>query len=100
MNNKSYHDLCDDEILYYAIVKNIEMVGEVAYMLSKDFISTHPSTPWRGIIAMRHVLVHGYYQVEKCEIWNVIKDDLPSLYTQVEGYISEIDTQNNNNNEV
>lgn len=53
-----------------------------------------------GIIAIRHVLVHGYYQVEKPEIWNVIKNDLPSLYTQEEGYISEIDTQNNNNNEV
>lgn len=76
------------------------MAGEAAYMLSKDFIITHPSTPWSGITAMRPVLVRGYHQIEKCEIWNVIKDDLPSLYTQVEGYVSEIDTQNNNNNEV
>lgn len=92
-HGKTYADLCADEQLYYAVVKNIEMIGEATYMLTGQFTSSHPLTPWRAIIAMRHVLVHGYYQVEKTEVWNVIKNDLPSLRTQIEGYISEFTAQ-------
>lgn len=93
MQGKTYDDLYGDELLYYAVVKNIEMVGEAAYMLTKEFIAAHPSTPWRVIIAMRHVLVHGYYQVEKSEIWNVIKEDLPTLSIQIKNYISALDSE-------
>ena len=89
LKDKTYSDLCEDEILYYAVVKNIEMVGEAAYMLTKEFTASHPETHWRVIIAMRHVLVHGYYQVEKSEIWNVAMNDLPVLHNQITRYISE-----------
>ncbi|MDE7101966.1 MAG: DUF86 domain-containing protein, partial [Bacteroidales bacterium] len=44
--------------------------------------------PWRHIIKMRHVLVHGYYQVEASEIWEVISNDLPLLKTQIQQYLS------------
>ena len=36
---------------------------------------------------MRHVLVHGYYQVEAAEIWAVIVNDLPLLKMQVQQYL-------------
>ena len=32
-------------------------------MLSLDFKDAHPYTNWKVIVAMRHFLVHGYYQV-------------------------------------
>lgn len=89
LKDKTFADLCNDEILYYAVVKNIEMVGEASYMLTKEFTASHPETPWRVIIAMRHVLVHGYYQVEKSEIWNVVQNDLPGLRKQILNYLSE-----------
>jgi len=33
-----------DSILYYAIVKNIEIIGEASYMLSLEFKEKHPET--------------------------------------------------------
>ena len=33
-------------------------------MLSLDFKDAHPETNWKVIVAMRHYLVHGYYQVD------------------------------------
>ena len=50
----------DNEIFYYGLVKNIEIVGEAAYRLSEKFRSQYQEIPWRKIISMRHVLVHGY----------------------------------------
>lgn len=52
-----------DKMRYYAIVKNIENIGEASYMLSKEFKSAHPEVEWGPVEGMRHFLVHEYYQV-------------------------------------
>ncbi len=41
-----YERFINDKILYYAVVKNVEIVGEAAYMLSLEFKEEHPATPW------------------------------------------------------
>lgn len=84
---KTLEDMERNDMMYYAVVKNIEIIGEAAYMLTKEFTETHKDTPWRYIVKMRHVLVHGYYQVAVDEIWAVIENDLPLLKNQIEGYL-------------
>ena len=90
MEGKSETDLTDNSMLFFAVVKNIEIVGEAAYKLTLEFKQAHPRTPWRQIVAMRHILVHGYYQVTSSEVYNVYKNDLPFLFTQLTSYIEEI----------
>lgn len=47
-----YERFVADKILYYAVVKNVEIVGEAAYMLSLDFKAEHIDTPWDQIEKM------------------------------------------------
>lgn len=89
-NGVKREDFQKDSILYFAIVKNIEIIGEASYMLSLDFKDAHLDTNWKVIVAMRHFLVHGYYQVDPEEVWNVIEQDLQPLKEQIEKYISEM----------
>ncbi len=86
-----YERFVKDKILYYAVVKNVEIVGEAAYMLSLDFKAEHTDTPWDQIEKMRHVLVHGYYQILPEVLWLTIHDDLPPLKESVTKYLTEID---------
>ena len=86
----NYERFIADKILYYAVVKNVEIVGEAAYMLSLDFKAEHTDTPWDQIEKMRHVLVHGYYQILPEVLWLTIHDDLPLLKTKVTNYLSEM----------
>lgn len=83
-------DFKKDGILYFAIVKNIEIIGEASYMLSQEFKDTHPDTDWKAIVGMRHFLVHGYYHVNANEVWNVIVQDLQPLKEQIEIYLKEL----------
>ena len=69
---KTFESLREDELTYYALVKCIEIIGEASYMLTNEFREAHPQTEWRDIIAMRHVLVHGYYQVSVKQVWMAI----------------------------
>ena len=89
-NDISRDDFKKDSILYFAIVKNIEIIGEASYMLSTEFKESHPDTDWKVIVAMRHFLVHGYYQVDPDEIWNVVTQDLQPLKNQISRYITEL----------
>ena len=89
MEGKTVNDLANDKLLFYGVVKNVEIIGEAAYMLTKEFIASHPETPWIDIIGMRHILVHGYYTASPLFIWDTYKNDLDVLKQQIEVYISE-----------
>ena len=90
-DGKSADDLSADKMLFYAVVKNIEIIGEAAYRLSQAFRSNYSETEWENIMRMRNVLVHDYYQIKNKEVWGVIKNDLLPLREQIAHYISETD---------
>ncbi|MDR1679638.1 MAG: DUF86 domain-containing protein [Prevotellaceae bacterium] len=75
----------------FAVVKNLEIIGEAAYKLTKEFREKYPEIDWQAIIGMRHVLVHGYYQVEDSIAWEVIQKDMQPLKEQIQAiYKKEI----------
>lgn len=87
----SLDDYCKNKILKFAVIKNLEIVGEAAYMVSPEFKELHPEIEWAVVVKMRHVLVHGYYQIKNEIVWSVIEDDLPALKRQIEGILKEIE---------
>lgn len=68
----------------------IEIIGEAAYMITKDFKSTHPELPWRQIEGMRHILVHGYFSISAEVLWDVIINDVPALIPTLQSFIEEL----------
>ena len=86
-------------LIYYGVVKNIEIIGEAAYNLTEAFRKAHPDTPWKDVMRMRNVLVHDYYKIEENEIRFVIEDNLIPLKEQIECYLVETDWQDWEKNE-
>lgn len=83
--------LVSDKRTYYSVMKNIEIVGEAAYMLTKAFKRAHPATPWKIVQGMRHVLVHDYANIDDKELYNTAVNDIPALRKQVEKYLADTD---------
>ena len=78
-----------DSIIFYGFVKQVEIIGEATYKLTKEFRAAHPEVEWDVIEGMRHVLVHGYYAITPHKVWRVINNDLPLLRPQIDQYIKE-----------
>ena len=91
VEGKTQDDLRETDMIFYAVVKNIEIVGEAAYHLTKAFCHTHPETDWKGIMGLRHVLVHDYYQINPQTVWDIVQQELPPLREQVTRYLAETD---------
>ena len=89
--NLSRKELEADVLRYYGIVKNIEIIGEAANMLSSQFKESHPEVEWRPISNMRNFLVHEYFQVDSDTVWAVIHGDIVQLKKHILKYIAETD---------
>lgn len=77
-----------DELVRVWCLKHIEIAGEALSRLSKEFKASHPELPWRQGTAMRNQLVHGYFQIDWNQVWNVVANDLPGLKHEVERLLS------------
>ncbi len=74
----------DDPMLRVWCLHHITIIGEATSRLSPELRTKHPSSPWRDIIAMRNAVVHGYFDVDWNEVWNVVERDLPLLRKNIE----------------
>ncbi|MBR2250319.1 MAG: DUF86 domain-containing protein [Prevotella sp.] len=95
----SFDDFVNDIRTYYAVMKNVEIVGEAAYMLTKEFKDTYKTIPWKYVQGMRHVLVHGYSTIDTAELYNTATNDIPQLRSKIASLLTAIDWDKWNNGE-
>lgn len=84
-----FEQFSSNKMLYFAVMKNIEILGEAAYMLTKEFQEAHPQVRWQVIVKMRHVIVHGYAKVSPEILWDTAINDIPKLKSQIEVFLTE-----------
>ncbi len=85
----TFEEYKSNKILRFAVIKNLEIIGEAAYLLTKEFRANHPDIEWNAVIGMRHVLVHGYYQIKDEIVWASIQTDLRPFKEKIEVYCQE-----------
>lgn len=74
----------DDENLRLALTHLVQVIGEAARQVSREFSGAHPEVPWTDIVGMRHKVVHDYLGVDEDIVWQVVTDDLPRLVAALE----------------
>ena len=57
-------DFLSDPTLQRAFVRSLEIVGEAAKQLSREFRDRHPTVPWRAMAGMRDRMIHNYLGVD------------------------------------
>src|SRR5438128_9837765 len=55
------------------------MIGEAISRLSVELRERHPDVPWRQIIAVRHRIVHAYFDLDWQILWDAATEDIPEL---------------------
>lgn len=81
--NLTFSDFEKNKMLRFAVIKNLEIIGEASNLLTNKLKENYPNIEWQAIIGLRHVLVHGYYQISDIIIWNTITDDLLPFKTKI-----------------
>lgn len=72
-----------DDVLRYAVVHQVMVVGKAAARLSPELKDRYPDIPWSRMVGFRNVVVQECFAVEWAIVWRVATEDLPVLSTQV-----------------
>ncbi|MBQ6747043.1 MAG: DUF86 domain-containing protein [Bacteroidaceae bacterium] len=83
-------DVMSNPILFFGFVKHVEIIGEAVYKLTIEFRNAHPQVEWDVIEGMRHILVHGYYQIKPVQVWKTIDEDIEPLRPLIGQFINEL----------
>lgn len=58
---------------------NLFQIGELANVLSVEFIKEYNKIPWKQIIGMKNRIVHGYDTINLEIVWNTAIASIPEL---------------------
>ena len=75
----SYDDFIKDDKTKDAVVRNLEIIGEVANQIPVDIRKRYKDIPWAQIVGLRHRLIHGYFVIDYDIVWNIIDKEMPDL---------------------
>lgn len=76
-------DLDSDEMLLFALVRAVEIIGEAAGKVSGEGRAEVSDVPWDVIVGMRNRLVHAYFDIDQNILWATVTQDLPPLLAQM-----------------
>ena len=84
---KQKADLQSDQMLLFAVVRAIEILGEAANKVSEDLQSANSSIPWRAMVGMRNRLVHAYFDIDTEMVWKTLQSEIPELLSTLQALL-------------
>lgn len=77
----------NNEMARAAVVRELEIIGEAARHVDKEFTQMYPELPWREMIDTRNSIIHDYMSVDYELVWDILVTDLSVLKDQVENIV-------------
>jgi uncharacterized protein with HEPN domain len=84
---RTRRDLEDDEMLLFALVRAVEIVGEAATRVSEE-TRLRVNIPWAAVSGMRNRLVHAYFDIDRDILWATVTQALGPLQHELERALS------------
>jgi uncharacterized protein with HEPN domain len=88
---RGYEEFNSNELIRIWIAYHLQVIGEAAANLSREFREAHLGVPWSRIVGMRNILVHQYFGIDWREIWKTANIDIPSLKREVQLILDQIE---------
>ena len=79
----SKEDFLKDETLKRAISRSLEIIGEATKKISIDYKLKYNSIQWKNMAGMRDRLIHDYIGIDYSIVWDVVKNKIPDLHSQI-----------------
>jgi len=86
----SFEEFCKDKKTTNAVIRSIEVIGEAAKNIPDSVRDKYPNIPWKRMAGMRDKLIHEYFGVDLEIVWQLIKNELPSVKPLISDMIKKL----------
>lgn len=81
--NSSKEDFLKSRLIQSAVIRQIGIIGEAAKNVSEVFKKKYLEVEWKKMTGTRDKVIHAYFEVNLDILWEIIKNNLPSLKKQI-----------------
>lgn len=74
----------NNPLVYDATLRNLELLGEAARHVPEEARARAPDVPWRRVVAVRNILIHGYLGIDNDVIWGIVQNEIGKLLRALE----------------
>jgi uncharacterized protein with HEPN domain len=71
-------------LVYDATLRNLELIGEAARNVPDEVRAKAQDVPWRRVVAVRKILIHGYLGIDNDIIWDIVQNEIRKLQRALE----------------
>lgn len=83
-NGMEYEHFSCDEKTVDAVIRNLEVLGEAVKNVPEEMKMQFPDIEWRKIVAIRNLMIHEYFGINKYLIWDIVIKKLDPLFDAVD----------------
>lgn len=87
INGLSYNQFITNEIIFDAVMYNLEIIGEAVKNIPQELKDKHDEINWRKIAGLRDVIIHEYFGIDTEIIWDIVTNKLSELYNQIKSLL-------------
>ena len=92
LTREEFDALPSQDIRSYRAVKNaVAEIGEAVKALPDEVRNRHPDVDWRGLVAIRNIVVHRYFEFELPRLWPGIKEHFPRVLAAVREELARLE---------
>jgi uncharacterized protein with HEPN domain len=73
-----------NKLNYDATMRNLSMLSEAAMDIPKHIRTIASPINWQQIIGLHDQLIHSYWTIDNCVVWDIIQNEIPVLMEQLE----------------
>ena len=84
VGDSEFEEFSKNQMVVDAVLRNLEIIGEVAACLPTDIKNKYSDVPWRDIQDFRIVVADHYWKINLVRVWDIIDTKLDLLKKQVE----------------
>ncbi len=79
LKGRAFEGFSSDEMLFDAVLFNLEVIGEAVKKLPEDAKSAVPEGDWSGPARMRDLIAHHYFAVDPQIVWEAATQHMPRI---------------------
>jgi uncharacterized protein with HEPN domain len=87
----NYDGFHDNQLVFYAVTRALEIISEASRRLPDDMIARHPDIPWSEMAGAGNVYRHDYEDVRARLVWGTVHNRLPALLAAIEQELARLD---------
>lgn len=67
-----------------------ESIKGIDKMTQKQLLSNYPEVDWKGVMGIRDIIAHHYFDIDESIVFDVVKNKLPGMLETINKMIDEI----------